>query len=265
MLLRSVLLKTLRDQRRSLMWWVIGLVALIGVTVLFYPSLSDAPEFDELAEQMPEALLRAFAGGVADFTSPVGFLNSQLFVLMVPLLFLVFALSAGSGAIAGEEEKGTLDLLLSNPVKRRRVVMEKFTAMTVGISVLGLALWLGTAISAKAVGMDIGLGRVAEASLSATLLGLAFGAIALAVGCAFGKRALSIWVTAALGIAAYFLNAMGPIVDGLEEKLSPFYYYLGADPLANGMDLSHAGVLIGLSAVALAVALITFERRDLSI
>jgi ABC-2 type transport system permease protein len=247
------------------MWWVLGMVALISVTVAFYPSLRDMPEFDELSEQLPEALMRAFAGGVADFTSPVGFLNSQLFILMVPLLFLVYALTVGSGAIADEEEKGTLDLLLANPVKRWRVVMEKFIAMIVGISVLGLALWLGTAISAKAVGMEIGIGRVAEASLSAALLGLAFGAIALAVGCAFGKRSMSIWVTAALGIAAYFINAMGPIVAGLEERLSPFYYYLGADPLANGLALSHAGVLIGLSLVALAVALITFERRDLSI
>ena len=193
-MLTSVLLKTVRDLRRPLTWWVIGMVALIAVTVLFYPSISDAPEFDDLAEQMPEALLRAFAGGVADFTSPVGFLNSQLFILMVPLLFLVYALNVGSGAIAGEEEKGTLDLLLANPVKRWRVVAEKFIAMTVGITVLGLALWLGTAVSARAVGMDISVVRVAEASLSATLLGLAFGSIALAVGCAFGKRAMSIWV-----------------------------------------------------------------------
>ncbi len=264
-MLRSVLLKTLRDQRRSLTWWALGMVALIAVTVAFYPSLRDTPEFDELSKEIPEALMRAFAGGVTDFTSPVGFLNSQLFILMVPLLFLVFGLTAGSGAIAGEEEKGTLDLLLSNPVRRWRVVLEKFVAMTVGISLLGLALWLGTAISARAVGMDIGVGRIAEASLSAALLGLAFGAIAMAVGCTFGSRALSIWATAALGIAAYFLNAMGPIVDGLEERLSPFYYYLGADPLANGLDLLHVGVLIGLSVAALAVALITFERRDLAI
>ncbi len=99
-LLRSVFLKTLRDQRWSLMWWAAGMVTLVGVTVLFYPSLRDIPELDKLTEQIPEALLRAFAGGVTDFASPVGFLNSQLFVLMVPLLFLVLALAAGSGAIA---------------------------------------------------------------------------------------------------------------------------------------------------------------------
>ena len=47
MLLRSVLLKTLRDQRRSLGWWVLGMVTLISVTVAFYPSFSEAPEFDD--------------------------------------------------------------------------------------------------------------------------------------------------------------------------------------------------------------------------
>ena len=241
------------------------MVALVAVTLAFYPSMQDMEGLDELTEEMPEALLRAFAGRVTDFTSPVGFLNSQLYVLMVPLLFLVFALAAGSGAIAGEEERGTLDLLLSNPVRRWRVVAEKFVAMMVAITALGFALWLGTALSAKAVGMDIGFGRIAEASLSATLLGMAFGAIALALGCALGKRGLSISLTSALAFAAYFLNAMGPIVDGLNERLSPFYYYMGADPLANGLNLSHVGILIGLAAVALAVALATFERRDLSV
>ncbi len=264
-MLRNVLLKTLRDQRWSLLWWCVGMMTLVGVTVAFYPSIRGAEGLDELLEEIPEALMRAFAGGITDFISPEGFLNSQLFIVMVPFLFLVFALSAGSGAIAGEEERGTLDLLLSSPVKRWRVVAEKFVAMTVGITVLGLALWLGTAVSAEAVGMGLSLGRIAEASVSAALLGLAFGAIAMAVGCALGKRGQSIGITGALCVAAYFLNALGPIVNGLNERLSPFFYYIGADPLTNGLDPLHVGVLIGLSVAALAVALITFERRDLAI
>ena len=56
-----------------------------------------------------------------------------------------------------------------------------------------------------------------------------------------------------------------PVVEALEpsRKLSPFYYYMGADPLTNGLDPVHAGVLIALTVAFLAVALVTFERRDL--
>jgi ABC-2 type transport system permease protein len=248
------------------MWWSIGLSALMILTILLYPSIADSPEFDEIFEKMPDALAKLFVGEVSELTSPEGYLNSQLFVLLVPLLFLFFAIARGSGAIAGEEEKGTLDLLMSYPLKRSRVVMEKFAAMAVAILALAFVLWLSMAVSAVAIGMDIGLGRIAEATLSGALLGLTFGALALALGCATGNRGLCIGLASALGVAAYFLNALAPVVEALEpsRKLSPFYYYMGADPLTNGIDPVHAGVLIALMVVFLAVALVTFERRDLA-
>ena len=103
-MLRNVFLKTLRDGRRSLLWWGIGLVAATSLTVAFYPAFSDAPEFDEVFEQIPEALIKMFAGEFTDLTSPEGFLNSQLF-FFVPLMFVIFAVLGGSGAIAGEEAR----------------------------------------------------------------------------------------------------------------------------------------------------------------
>ena len=77
----------------------------------------------------------------------------------------------------------------------------------------------------------------------------------------------SIRITAMnLGIvmAAYFLNALAPLSDALEplQKLSPFYYFIGGDPLTNGLNALHGLVLLGLTAAALGVALFTFERRD---
>ena len=68
-------------------------------------------------------------------------------------------------------------------------------------------------------------------------------------------------------MVAYFLNALAPLVESLESSrmLSPFYYYIGADPLTNGLNPGHVAVLIGLTAVLLAVALFTFNRRDLAV
>ena len=102
-MLRNVFLKTLRDQRRALLWWGIGLAVLAAFTVAFYPSFANTPGFDSILEEMPEALARAFMGEVTDLTSPTGYLNSQLFVVFLPLLFLVFAGPAAllpSGALA---------------------------------------------------------------------------------------------------------------------------------------------------------------------
>lgn len=263
-MLRNVFLKTLRDQRRSLLWWGIGVVALTSLTVAFYPAFSDAPDFDELFEQMPEALTKLFAGEFTDLTSPEGFLNSQLFFFVVPLMFVIFAVLGGSAAIAGEEGAGTLNLLLTSPTPRWRVVVHKFGAVAVATLVLALLMWVGLAVGAVVVGMDISLAGLAAASLSTALLAVAFGTFALALGCITGARGLSAGAASAVAIAAYFLNALAPLSDALTplQRLSPFYYFIEADPLTNGLNPFHVGVLLGLTAAALGVALFTFERRD---
>jgi ABC-2 type transport system permease protein len=267
-MLRNVFLKTLHDQRRAFLWWGIGLIALALYIILFYPSMRDSmSEITRVMEQMPPALKAMF--GTFDFTSLVGYLQGYIFSYLAPLLFLIVTIGFGVNAIAGEERKGTLDLLLSNPLPRRQVVVEKFAALVVYLIALAFFLWLGLAIGVRVIAMDmnIGLGRLAEATASVVLLGLAFGALALALGCASGNRGLSIGIASAVAVATYFLNTLGPMVEGLTpyRKLSPFYYYIGAEPLRNGLDLGHAAVLIGMIVVLLAVALIAFERRDLAV
>ena len=265
-LLNSVFLKTLRDQRRTFLWWSAGLSAINILTILLYPSLADVPEFDKLMETMPEAISRLFLGDVVSLTSPEGYLNSQLFIVALPVIFLIFTIGRGSGAIAGEEERGTLDLLLSLPIRRSQVVLEKFVAMVAATMALGLVSWLSMAAAALAVDMEIDFVRLGEATLSCTLLGLAFGAMALALGCAKGSRGLCLGVTSALAIAAYFVNALAPIAESLEpaQKLSPFYLYIGADPLTSGLNFVHAGVLTGLTTAFLAIGVVLFGRRDLA-
>ncbi|MBI2305013.1 MAG: ABC transporter permease subunit [Chloroflexi bacterium] len=266
-MLRNVFLKTVRDQSRALLFWGFGLVGLSLYATLFYPTIRDMPELNKLVEGLPEALKVMFLGEMGDFTSPVGYLNTELFFLWMPILFLVFTIGFGSGAIAGEEERGTLDLLLSHPLPRWRVVAEKFSAMVVASLALAFALWVGLAIGVTAVNMDISLGRVAEATLSGSLLGLVFGMVTLALGCATGNRGLSIGGAGALAVAAYILNSFARLTEVLKpyRKLSPFYYHVTSDPLANGLNLGDAGVLMGLIVALLVVALITFQRRDLAV
>lgn len=73
-------------------------------------------------------------------------------------------------------------------------------------------------------------------------------------------------ITGAIAVATYFINSLTLLVETLEpfRKLSPFYYYISAEPLMNGLNLGHAAVLVRLTAVLLVVALVTFERRDVA-
>jgi ABC-2 type transport system permease protein len=266
-MLRSVALKTLRDLRRSIAWWSIGLVGLVVLQVAVYPTVRDDSDFATVAENYPEVLkeLFGFGGAGFDYTSAPGYLGAELFSLIVPLLLIIAAVATGAGAIAGEEERGTLDLLLSLPVSRRRVVAEKLGAMAAEICVLSLVLLVALSIGVQAVGMEISIGNLAAAGVGAAVLAVGFGAVALLLGAATGSRASAIGVTAALAVAAYLINSLAALVSWLEpaQRLTPFYHYESPDPLRNGFAGPHLAVLLLVVACAAAAALVAVDRRDL--
>jgi ABC-2 type transport system permease protein len=264
-MLRNVFLKTLRDYRWSFMWWSVGIVLLVAFMVAFYPSVRAMEGLEELIEQYPEDLLALFGGSdLTNYATPAGYLNAEVFGIIMPILFIVFAIGQGSGAIAGEERARTMDMLLSLPVTRGRLVLEKLGSMVASVISLALIVWLTLITGKFVVDMDISVLRVAEMTVSLAMLGLTFGAVAFAVGCATGRRGLGTGVAAAAVGVAYVLNALSLIVDFMEPAkwLSPFYYYNGAVPLVNGLNLAHVTVLLTIILVCIAVAYFGFQRRD---
>jgi ABC-2 type transport system permease protein len=266
-MLSNIFLKTLRDRRRSLLFWGLGLTALAAIMVAFFPTIRDNPVIQDYIESIPADLVALFGGEIIDYSSAEGYLSSELFFLMYPLLMLVLGIGFGASATASEEEAGTLDMLLANPVPRWRLVLEKFGAMTVFVLEAALIFWAVLLLAGLTVDMDLSPARLGAVCFSGALLGIMHGALALAVGAARGRRGIAIAAAGAVGAYGYLLNALAPLMDWLEpfQKLSPFYYYTAADPISNGMDWGHGGLLIGLAALFLAVALVTFQRRDLAV
>ena len=103
-MLRNVFLKSLWEQRRPLTWWAVGLTVAALLTTLFYPSFKDATDLNELLGD-EDSFMRAFAGDIEDFTSPEGFLNSQLYFLLLPILLIIYAIASGSGASRARRRK----------------------------------------------------------------------------------------------------------------------------------------------------------------
>jgi ABC-2 type transport system permease protein len=262
--LGSVFSKTIREQRRGLFWWANGLVAACLLTTAFYPSIHEnAASFRRLLDSLPEGLRKAFG---EDFASPAGYLQARLFSIFAPVLFLVFAIGAGSRAIAGEEEHKTLDLLLSTPVPRRRVLLDKASAMLVMAAGLGVVLAIAIAASGPPFELTVSIANVASAVADCVLLAIAFGAIALAVGAGTGRRSVAIGLTAGIAAGSYLIDILALSVNGLGwlQRLSPFFYYREADPIAHGLDPLDAAMLAAIAIVATGIAVAAFERRDLA-
>jgi ABC-2 type transport system permease protein len=98
------------------------------------------------------------------------------------------------------------------------------------------------------------------------LLALVFGALALAIGAATGALGASRAVPAVVAVVTYVVNGLGPQVSWLEpfQKFSPFYQYVGHDPLRTGVSVAGVIVAVGTIAVLVAIAVAGFRRRDVS-
>jgi ABC-2 type transport system permease protein len=261
--LRSVYTKTVREGLRGYAWWSAGIAALVLLTVSIYPSIRDNDDLNQAVQDYPDAV-KAFFGGNFDLSTGAGYLSAELFSFMIPLLFLIYAITAGARAIAGEEEAGTLDLLLAQPISRLRLVAEKFAAQATQLAVLGVATFLVTALAARLVDMDVGIGRIAAGSVGVYLLALAHGALGLLGGAATGQRTVAYIVAVAVATGGYVLNGLAQLVDSLERwrVLSPFEWY--GDPLREGLSLQ-AGLLALVALVAFVAAVPAFQRRDIAV
>ncbi|MBN1425189.1 hypothetical protein JXA88_11600 [Candidatus Fermentibacteria bacterium] len=67
------------------------------------------------------------------------------------------------------------------------------------------------------------------------------------------------------GLVLHVLNGLAELNDTIAgwARTSPFHYYLGNDPLNNGMDWINAGVLAGIIIMLIALSVVLFQRRDL--
>jgi ABC-2 type transport system permease protein len=216
-----------------------------------------------LGDSIPEELMALFGGG--NMSTPEGWYQVEMFGLMLPIATITVAVVVGTAAIAGEENRNTMGLLLANPVRRSTVILQKTGTMVLFAAIVGAAAFLGTMAGSLLGDLGLDVRNVAAASALGTLLGLVFGAIALALGAATGRTQIAAYGATGLAVVSFVANGFLPLSDSLEglARFQPFYYYLTSDPLNNGMDWAHAGVLAGLIVVFVSAALALFQRRDL--
>jgi len=192
--------QTIRVEWKGLLGWTLSTLALVVAVAAFFPAIKGNSAVTGSFDSLPPSVQAAF--GIADLGSAAGYLQGQLFSTLGPLIFLSFAIGRGARAIAGEEEAGTLDLLLSYPLARRSALLAKLAAAVLLLAVLGAVVFVAIAGSSAIFGLDVPVTNVAAAVLGAVLLAVLFAALALLVGAATGSRALAIAVAAAAAVAS---------------------------------------------------------------
>ena len=155
----SIFLRAMKDQRWMVLGIGIGSALMAAMILAIYPSYSEALEdFD-----IPPAM-QAFIGDI-DIASASGFITAEFFS-WIPILLVVYAIVQGTGALAGEESNGTLDLLLAQPISRTRLLLEKVAAIIAGTFAIIALTVPGWMIPYGSVEIDVSLGRLIVATVA---------------------------------------------------------------------------------------------------
>ena len=257
----DIALLDLRLRRRSLLGYAVGMGVYGFVIVALYPTFKDDTSLNQFGQD--GSTVAALFGASGPLTTPTGWLNANLYANFVPLIVLLLTIGYGAACLAGQDENGTLGLIVTLPVSRRRVVAQKFATM----SLLAVPVVIATALCGvlgRAFDLTVGTGGLIGVGLGALLLGIDFGALTMLVGALSGSRGTALGVSSALAAASYLISSLAPVVNWLHPArfTSVFYYAVGDGQLQRGLSLTSAAVLLMVALVLFLSCAAAFERLD---
>jgi ABC-2 type transport system permease protein len=248
----------LQLQVRSILGWGLALGIYIAAMVAIFPSFADLDSFTDV---LPEAMREGF--GITNMGTIEGFLAAEAFGIVAPLALSFFPILALSAVIAGAEERGTIDVLFSNPLPRWLVVVGSFVVVAISllavVVIIGLLMW-GTALL---VDVDLALADAAAAVLNLWPLCMFFGSLALLCSAIFHRRLFGIAIPGVVLLAMYLLDVIGNLSEDLEDArpLSVFHHYGSA--IEDGIDWSGFAGITGVAVLFMILAVAAFHRRDI--
>ena len=247
------------------MGYGLGIVALSVWLGVMFTVMRNSDEFIDFMNNLPSGLLSAFGIDSATFLSAAGFLSSYLFTLFAPLFILFFVISAAAAEVMAEERDGLIDMLLSTPVSRTRVLLEKTGGVALAALVLAAVLTSALLVVNPIFDLSLSVTGVLAAGLSLWLLSLVFASLTLVAGTFTGRSVMAGGVAGSLALLAWFINSFAPLYPDLEPfaAASPFTWYQDPNPLTEGVGAGQLWLAVTAGAL-LAVATLLFRRRDLA-
>lgn len=260
------------------------------------------PEMEKRIFSGPGQIVQSLVGGeTIRFEKATDVMSIGYVHPLMQVLFCLWAIGRAAGAIAGELDRGTMELLLAQPVPRGRVVLAHLITDLILIPLLCLSLWAGVALGWWLIGPftytpeeSVNLPFLAKQQIDPALLRidvLAFGPPLLCVGAmlfavsgltmAFSARGRFRWWVIGQAVLVvllmFVLNVLGQIWSPLDwvRPLTVFYYYqpqmvvlkgswsVPLDPWGLSLRVPMLVVLFGLGAAGYLFAWRTFTRRDL--
>ena len=262
---RALLAHTWRSQRLKLVVVCVALAIWSALLPVVYGTFGQT--FKSIIDSglIPKQLMQ-FGGG--DIFSLSGAMALGAIHPISLLLNSIFAAGFATSAVAGERQRGTLEVLLARPLSRQTVYVTLLVAVLGFIAVAAVASVVGSTIGATVGGVagELVPARLPFFWLNAVLLFGTIAAVGLAASVSFDRLTPAIGLTIGFTVVSYFLEVLGtlwPDAQGL-QRYSVFHYFDAKQVLEGNVVVGNFVILAAVAAVAIGWALVEFPRRDLA-
>lgn len=259
--------------------WVLGLTAAalfgFGWLYVFVTSLTEA-QIRKAAVGMGDVprlrMLRSM--GVTDLEpSTVSLVAAFWHSPAILLAISVWAVGRGSVAVAAEVERGTLDLILSRPVRRTAYLGSQVAFAVLGLLLLAAALVAGSLIGSRynTLREPLSVWALSGPALNLAALGLAMYGYTLLFSSLDSARWRPNLLGAALtlgGFIAWVVALLPVMADSRArpwlERVSIFKAFNPVEIVTKGETLGfNLGILTLVGLAGIGAALLAFSVRDL--
>lgn len=260
-----LLLQTWRWQRTRLAIVLVAAVAWGALIPVIYLAFSDVMRDLVESGAFPRELMNLGSGSLFSLPGAITLgLQHPLALAMVG----IFAIGATSGAIAGERQRGTLEVLLARPISRRTLYVTIAMALFAVVTLVVVALLGGMIGSAVVQGVsdEIDLAQLPLVVLGGFLLWGAFAAFGLTASASFDRSGPALGLSLAYVLINYFLEILGSLWTDVAwtQEYSLFHHFQPGEILTGEASALDFVILAVAMAIPIVYALIIFPRRDLA-
>jgi ABC-2 type transport system permease protein len=262
MWLRSVFLRTLRGYRIAILGWGIGMGLVVVSPMASVATLVATPQ--ARAQLVTLAATFAWNADVVAVDTIGGYATWKIGIFV--FLIAVWPILAATRMLRGEEERGSLDVLLALPRTRVRVAVEKLAAMWTALLAMAVLIGVVTYAGGVKFGADFNLGHGLLFGLDLALVCAVVGGLGLLISQFTLDRGPAAAWTAGLLLVFVVLDMVHRVIPGTEwvSRLSPIYYYNLSKPIvpSHGADAGAMLLLLALALLTSGAAVWLFARRD---
>jgi ABC-2 type transport system permease protein len=239
-------------------------VSLYVAFIVWYFSLLDPSAFEQVAQSLPPAMLDAF--GMESIGSISGWLGGQIYTFLWLLGLGIYFAYTSAGLIASDIESDRMDLLLSFPMSRSQLLIEKVAALCLPLITVNVIVGGVTYATVASIGETIDPVSLVMTHLLSIPYLLVCAAIGLVLSVMVDRAAVAQRAAIGLIFVLWLVeSAVGAAEDfAWIQNLSPTHYYSPTPVLIDGSyELIDAGILIVAFLGLLIVSQVLFYRRDI--